>query len=383
MKYIPIPLALMHIGESLSVNLWSASGNLLLLKGQPIISEQHRDKLHAHQASATLADSETWDDRARQIKRVLQGSSLDSSPPISGGWLELNEALHSVLYQGELANSPLRRLERIKEKVLDLLDSDPDDSLFCLFQAMTDEQLGYCATHSLQCAVVCKLTAEKLAMSLPQRKSLVNAALTMNIGMAREQDIMTRQIAALNTEQKSIILAHPQKSVEMLRGLGVLDEDQIDIVRWHHSTNAHEGMAHTRSSRQILIMADRFLARMAIRKTRSSMSPVAAVKSIVMGAQGDALNLGTAMAQAVGFYPPGSYVKLITGETAVSVRRGERANTPWVIIIIDKDGMPSPNYQCCDTTLAAFAIVSPVSWEKVRVNVNLEKMRKARAAIGR
>ncbi|MEY3445843.1 MAG: hypothetical protein RIR45_598, partial [Pseudomonadota bacterium] len=95
------------------------------------------------------------------------------------------------------------------------------------------------------------------------------------------------------------------------------------------------------------------------------------------------LGVGSAIAQAVGFYPPGSYLLLANGETAVSVRRGVRANTPWVISIIDKEGMPIARYQCRDTSNPAFAIASPLNFEKMRVAVSWEKVRRARALIGR
>ena len=97
----------------------------------------------------------------------------------------------------------------------------------------------------------------------------------------------------------------------------------------------------TAMARRVLAMADGFVAKMAGRKTRASLSPVKAVKSMVMGAEGLGLGVGSAMAQAAGFYPPGSYMQLANGETAVSVQRGERANTPWVVPIVDKDGMPN------------------------------------------
>ena len=45
MKYFPIPVAMLEIGKPLPVDVWSASGNLLLRKGQPVLSEQHREKL--------------------------------------------------------------------------------------------------------------------------------------------------------------------------------------------------------------------------------------------------------------------------------------------------------------------------------------------------
>ena len=45
MKYVPIPVAMLAVGKPLPVDVWSAAGQLLLRKGQPVISEEHREKL--------------------------------------------------------------------------------------------------------------------------------------------------------------------------------------------------------------------------------------------------------------------------------------------------------------------------------------------------
>ena len=60
MKYVPIPVALLGIGQPLPVDVWSATGQLLLRKGHPVTSEEHREKLHAHQASATQGEALAW-----------------------------------------------------------------------------------------------------------------------------------------------------------------------------------------------------------------------------------------------------------------------------------------------------------------------------------
>jgi HD-GYP domain-containing protein (c-di-GMP phosphodiesterase class II) len=401
-KYFPIPVALLEIGKPLPVDVWSSTGNLLLRKGQPVVSEQHREKLHAHNASSTLADAMAWQrSYERMVHAMLRGGvemqeiSRASMPSeiretdyvvgesVSGGWLDLQEVLRGILYQGGLAINPLRRLAGIEKKATELLKTDPDDSLFCLFQALADDSLGYCATHALLCAVVCKLTAEKLGISPALAQPLFRAALTMNIGMARDQDSMARQNSAPTDWQRILIREHPEKSVEILVGFGVDDAEQLDIVRWHHSDESPEGLVHTQASRQLLALTDGFVARMAARKTRSPLSPVKAIRSMVLGAEGEAIGVGSAMAQAVGFYPPGSYVLLANGDIAVAVQRGARANTPWVISLVNKDGMPIATYKARDSSNPAYAIESPVDFETVRVTVNLEKVRKARAAISR
>jgi len=286
--------------------------------------------------------------------------------------------LRGMLYRGGLALNPLDRLLGIQDKAAALVGADADDCLFVLFQALTDESLGYCATHALLCAVVCDLTATKLGLDPLLRQSLMAAALTMNISMAREQDSMSRQAAPLSPAQRELVDGHAQRSADVLASLGVDNLDWLDIVRWHHQPESPQALAHNLGARRILHLADVFVARVVARRSRGSLSPLSAVKTMVMGAQGEVVGLGSAMAQAVGFYPPGTYVQLHGGELAVSVQRGARANTPWVVPIADKDAMPIGIYVCRDTADPRYGIAAAVNSEHVRVAVDLDKVRKAR-----
>lgn len=402
MKYVPIPIAMLEVGKPLPVDVVSGSGQLLLKKGQPIVSEQHRDKLHAFDASTTPADALAWQ-RAyermihlairagvdvQEIAKMSMPSEIRESDyvvgqQLAGGWLDLQEVLRGILYQGGLAINPLQRLVSIEKKAKDLLQADADDSLFCLLQALADDSIGYCATHALLCAVICWLTAEKLKMDPLLKQSLFSAALTMNIGMAREQDAMSRQATPLSDWQRELIAEHPVKSVEILQGFGIDDPDQLDIVRWHHMPLSPEGQSRNLQARRVLQLADGFVARMAARKTRSAQSAVKAVRSIVIGADGEKLGEGSAMAQAVGFYPPGSYVQLPNGEIAIVLKRGVRANTPWVASIVDANGMPITRYLPKDTSHADLAIAEAVNFANVKVAVSLDKARGARERIPR
>lgn len=400
MKYVSIPIAMLEIGKPLPVDVWSASGQLLLRKGQAVTSEDHRQKLHAHKASSTPADALAWQRSYERMVHTMLREGVDvqviARAPmpseiresdyvvganVNGGWLDLQEMLRGILYQGGLAINPLNRLAGIRDHALSLLQTDPDDSLFCLFQALADDSLGYSATHALLCLVACELTAQKVALDARLRRVLVDAAITMNIGMARDQDSLSRQQSQPTAWQRTLIQDHPEISVGILKGFGVEDADWLDVVRWHHKPLASDAQAETVLLRRILHMADSFVAKAAARKTRAAQAPVKAVKSMVMGAEKDGLGIASAMAQAVGFYPPGSYVRLLNGETAVSVQRGERANTPWVVSLLDKEGVALGNYVTRDTRQTPYSIQSPVGFESIKVRVSLDKVRKLRSVI--
>ena len=400
MKYVPIPVAMLAVGKPLPVDAWSESGQLLLKKGQPIVSEQHKEKLHSFNAGTTPGDALAWQRAYERMVHALLREGVDlqvianATMPseirevdyvvgqeAKGGWLDLQAVLRGILYQGGLAINPAGRLEGIKTRALALLKENPDDSLFCLYQALGDESLGYCATHALLCFVICELTAQKLGWGVADREPLHGAALTMNIAMAREQDSMARQSSALTDWQRSLIQDHPAKGAEVLAGFGWDDADLIDTVRWHHLPEEPTAIPRNLARRRLLSLADSFVAQTVARKTRAAQSAVKAVKTMVLGAEGDSVGLSSALAQAVGFYPPGSYVMLANGETAVSAQRGQRANTPWVISVLDKDSMPVTAYVCRDSSQAAYAIQSPVTFDKLRVSIQVDKVRRARERI--
>lgn len=403
MKYVPIPIAMLPVGKPLPVNVWNPEGVLLLRKGQPIVSEQHRDKLYAHNASTTESEAQAWQRsyermvhtllmegvEVEEIARMPMPSAIrerdyHTGELLNGGWLDLQEVLRGILYQGGLALNPLARLAALENKARALLKDDPDDSLFCLFQALADSSLGYCATHALLCACICELAAQKLGLNDQHRQSIMSAALTMNIGMAREQDVLARQNHAPTPEQRQLIHEHPELSLKILVWLGIEDVEELDLVRWHHLPDSPEGLPHNLTARRLLSMTDVFVAKMAARRTREALSPLESAKSIYLQTEKEVTaSVGAALTAAIGFYPPGTYVRMAGGETAVAVQRGLRANTPWVIPIIDRNGMPSFNYHCLDTSDPAHAIAAPILFRGGKVAINHERVRRARDKIRR
>jgi HD-GYP domain-containing protein (c-di-GMP phosphodiesterase class II) len=400
MTYVPIPVAMLEVGRPLPVDIWSATGQLLLKKGQPIVSEQHRDKLHAFNASSTAADAMAWQ-RAyeRMVHEMLRDGvdvqTIAKAPmparirevdyavgtPLSGGWPDLQDVLRGILYQGGLAINPLPRLDGIARTVLKLLEADADDALFRLFQLLPDNSLGYCATHALLTGVICVLTAEKLGFDDRLRRSLLDAALTQNIGMARDQDSLSRQQAAPSEWQRRLITDHPVLSAQALAGMGLEDEDTLDLVRWHHQPLHPEALPRNRMARRVLATADAFVAKMAARKSRTPLPAISAAKSIFAAAEGEAAAVSGAMATSTGFYPPGTYVLLVNGDTAVVAQRGARANAPWVIPVMDKNSMPVTPYTCRDTREPAWAMVTPLSFQSVRIAVQAERVQRARVRL--
>ena len=387
MIYTSVPISRIELGRPLPIHIWDAKGNLLLRKGQAIVSEHHREHLAAHGACATQADYKAWVhsyDRlvyamlreGKSIHEISQATmpaeilELDYTvgEDITGGWVDVQTVLTQLLYAGVAAKNPLGRLQGVQKRAMELLDQDPNASLFSLFQALGDKALGYCATHALLCAVVCELTARKLGLDDTIRPVLVQAALTMNLGMAKLQDALATQRTPPDAEQKQLIHDHPQASADLLRAWGAVNADLLDIVALHHDRDASKGLARNLACRRILHLVDVYVAKTAARSTRAGLSPMQAAKSSIVGALRDDAQVAAAITTVLGFYPPGTYVLLANGEKGVSVQRGAAANTPLVVSTVTPQGLPLGVYVARDTREKAFAIQAPVAADSFKVH---------------
>ena len=144
MKYVPIPTAMLELGRPLPVDVWAPDGRLLLRKGQPILSEQHRDMLSAHRASLTESDARAWEKSYERMIRAMLSDGADVETiararlpaqiaetdyivgqRVLGGWLDLQEILRGLLYQGEAAIDPLPADVTVPLRVGDM---EPDET---------------------------------------------------------------------------------------------------------------------------------------------------------------------------------------------------------------------------------------------------------------
>lgn len=402
--YVPVPLSRVQLGRVLPVDVWTPDGRLLMRRGQPLQSEAHRELLAAHRACMTETDALAWQRSLERSMRQMRADGVDMATiarapmpaeiadtdyqdgrAVEGGWLDLQEVLRDLLYQGADASNPLPRLQGIEEKAQALLRRDPDEALFVLFQALHDPRLGYCATHALLAGVVAALTADKLDQPEDSPALLLRSALVMNIGMARPQDSLARQLKPPNPVQRQIIAAHGPASTDILRSFGLHELELLSLVQWHHQPQAAALQPPQHSYLRMLNLADSLIAKMAPRSSRAAMLPLAAAKSLMQTISPDTAELRPAMAAVLGFYPPGSFVQLVNGETAVVVKRGRRANAPHVATIMNASGMPIAKYVYHDTSdslAPQYAVQAPVASATVKVSVSLEKVRRLRQQNG-
>lgn len=293
-------------------------------------------------------------------------------------WTQLMRSLHQALRHPATGSGWLEQTQQALAKARELSRRKPHAALFLLFQHATHSAEAYSTQHGMLCAMVCERVGQVLELGENELSSLCHAAITMNVGMTALQDTLAQQRLPLNAEQRERIAQHPLTGSTMLAQAGVDDGRWLKIVRLHHDAQLLERPLREldMASRlaRLLNVVDRFTAKLSRRGNRAPMSPLSAARGACVGANGQPDEYGSALLKTLGMYPPGCYVQLSTGEVAVVMAPGRRANEPLVAAIVGRGGLPLSEPVLRDTSLSGRQVVAPVAPAEVRVRLNQQRL---------
>lgn len=247
-----------------------------------------------------------------------------------------------------------------------------------MFEMMHGDATGYSVSHSLQTAFVASLAAERLGWSESEKLTLIRASLTMNIAMLDLQNTLAAQTTPLTPAQRADIDNHAKRGRAMLEAAQVTCQDWLRTVEHHHVTVDGRDIPQDRTDISPLACmvhyADVYLARISPRATRAGQAVNVAARDLFMKAGGANNPYAAAIIKEMGIYPPGSFVKLANGDTAVVVRKGETAVTPQVHSLISADGWVFPDSKLRDTAKAEFKVTAAVPRGNVMLTLNRAKL---------
>lgn len=270
------------------------------------------------------------------------------------------------------------RLRALAQRI-DALRLKSPDSLFYLLIHGTARTLDhYSSHHALVCTAVVAECAMHLGWPEPEQRSLALAALSMNLSITALQDELVYRERTPTLDQRMTIDRHAARSAEMLTALGVNDALWLDVVAQHHAPPAATDEppaplgsldAAARLAR-LLQRIDVFTARMSPRKARKGLPAIQAMREACLGSQGTADDIGVALTRALGIYPPGSFVQLVNGETAVVLRRGSRASQPLVASVLRADRQPLATPMLRRTAEAGEQVKGPARGDEHRLRLD-------------
>ena len=276
------------------------------------------------------------------VYRIAQniGVSMDGIFNILPQWNEIRDELGLLLDNPPQDHLFAGKTELLAAQIKGLVDQNTDRALFSIMQYDRSE---YGITHSVQSAVICDVYGNFLKWNEQERISTICAALTMNIAMLDLQQQLWQQQEPPTPEQQVAIRMHPVRGREMLEKLGVRNELWLRTVAEHHESA--DGKGYPTGTPEPIVnaaalnLSDRYCAKISRRRYRDAITPECAIYELQQLSTGKARKAVDQIVQAVGLYPPGTFVQLANGETAIVTARGEAQHTPVIFAVRNPEGV--------------------------------------------
>jgi hypothetical protein len=343
------------------LRVFDAQGRLLLNEGQSIGSERQME---------SLKERGTWVERTLDTERPAQaGGASGAGRSGAARVVTLFDRWERQIWELDaLLRRTLKRPGAAAEwsaevdPVITLADRDADPALFMAVRQDDRRFALYPQAHALHAAVVALLAARQAGWEPARQRSVVGAALSMNVAMLELQAAMAEQDTPPTQKQLDLIGAHPEAGVRLMQTAGVDDVPWLQAMTEHHERA--DGSGYPRGSTQVghearlLHMADVYMAKITPRAKRPPLPPLVASRQLFQQEANSPLAL--AFIEAIGVHPPGALVTLKSGEVAVVKRRGSGPE-PRVCTLSDARGRPSVKSREVDTSDPACAIAGPLA----------------------
>ena len=399
MDLIELPLDKLTLGMSLNCTLRDERGVILLSKGHRIETKAQLENIKSRKK--VFAEIDETEEGIRAMMSGLSklnhadGAIKDFSKYLNvsqGGvaeekltgtqverWGAVESKLGGLLASISTTADCQKKLYILDKYIQSQTREDSHGTQFLLFNRAVTHFSGYSVLHSLLCATLANSLAANFRLTDDERRSLVCAALTMNVAMTRLQDALAVQQSPPTPVQRKDIENHGAAGKQALIDAGVTDAMWLDIVAQHHAPlegpEALADWAPLLRATKILQMVDRYTAAMSPRKSRTGRTARDSARSVIVQA-GAAKHdeVGTALIGMLGVCPPGTYVKLANGETAVVMRRGVKPGEPWVASVLNRNDDPIAIPRLHDTSREGLGIQSALIASSVRINLRMDEM---------
>ena len=292
------------------------------------------------------------------------------APEGLAAWEQLMGKGTRLLGESTIDGSWVARFTEFTLDVRELAQRNVDIALYVLIQSNGSGVGNYSAQHSMICLVIAELAADWMAWPEEEKQALALAALSMNVSITMLQDSLSKQSTSLSDQQRALVHAHPTASVDLLTKAGVVDPVWIYVVQNHHRVMEQEDAVGAKAGprlAELLRRVDIYTAKLSRRGSRESVTPAMAARDACLGAGGHPDSIGATLLKVVGLYPPGTFVELLNGETAVVIQRGYKAHTPIVAALRRQDGGLLLQPERRDTSRAGTSVKKGVEPSRARV----------------
>ena len=319
-----IMMSELQIGQVLNWDLLDANGQVVF----------HRDEI--------LSDA------TRLQELLLTGLYTEQPAAAEGSVLRSLNTIDSKLERLliDLTNNPNAQgeLTQLAQQLIQAVNLNPEIALACI---LLNQIAGcYAIRHCIETAIITHLVACSMGKTPQEQQRIAAAALTMNVGMLRQQERMHGS-QVLSHEEQQVVLHHPEESATLLKHAGIEDNEWILYVLRHHECNDGSGYPFGKSEAEIpenakiIAQADRYCALISARNYRKSMLPNLALQELFLSKPSnlDHKLIDPFIHQLTPF-PPGTFVRLKNNEIGVVSKRPNADQVAMVHVVISPRGVP-------------------------------------------
>jgi HD-GYP domain-containing protein (c-di-GMP phosphodiesterase class II) len=179
-----------------------------------------------------------------------------------------------------------------------------------------------------------------------KKKALIQAVLCCNITFYEFQVLLNSMDGKLTESQRAKLEKHPLQSAQLIEAAGFTDPNLIKAIRQHHERPDGSGYPNHLPSSDIselalvVSMCEVYTARIDNRAHRKSILAREALAHFQHDDDPRIKRLLLDFAKSIGLYPPGTWVKLASGETAIVAQRQKNSPIPIVKALFDGNDIP-------------------------------------------
>jgi len=234
------------------------------------------------------------------------------------------------------------KLRKSVEPIVDSISRNPDAALWVARLKQHDE---YTYQHSLGAAIWSVSLGRQLGLPRQDLRSLAMGCMLMDVGKLRVAPELLQAERELTTEEMAEVAGHVSHGLEIIQESGVLNQDVVDMVAYHHERYDGSGYPDGLQNDEIPAFAriaaivDTYDAITSNRSYATAVSPSDAIKMLYKTRDEEfQAELVESFIQAIGIYPAGTLVELSSGEVGVVVAEYRtRRLRPKVMVLLDAD----------------------------------------------
>jgi putative nucleotidyltransferase with HDIG domain len=291
----------------------------------------------------------------RTLKKYRDGSDWGEEYPKAQVAVQaLSEGIDEIF--GRIVKGGSLDMVRVKKSVEPMIDSISRNPDACIWLARMKQEDQYTYQHSLGASIWAVALGRQLGLPKSDLRSLAIGGLLFDVGKLGVEAELLNTGRPLTDDEFQQVRNHVKLGVEMIAGSGLMNQDVIDMITYHHER--HDGSGYPEGIRgddipvfaRIAAIVDCYDAITSHRSYARAIPPSTAIKMLYewkdIDFQGE---LVEEFIQAVGIYPAGTLVELSSGEVGVVVAEYRtRRLRPRVMVLLDENKQSLPEIKTID-----------------------------------